>query len=189
MSETYSPMVSAVYPRWRGEHLNIWVSARAAYGLSPLARGTRHVQQPVHLWLRFIPAGAGNTLSRPNAHADFPVYPRWRGEHLPEVEQDRFIDGLSPLARGTHIQGVGRGMAERFIPAGAGNTSVACTCASSLPVYPRWRGEHQVKDARVSLMYGLSPLARGTLLASADQPVTGRFIPAGAGNTVKHQHQ
>ncbi|ENE50637.1 hypothetical protein ECP03022939_2730 [Escherichia coli P0302293.9] len=41
-------------------------------GLSPLARGTR---------LRFIPAGAGNTLRRSAFFASRSVYPRWRGEH------------------------------------------------------------------------------------------------------------
>ena len=33
--------VPAVYPRWRGEHLNLSHGIPAQYGLSPLARGTR----------------------------------------------------------------------------------------------------------------------------------------------------
>ncbi|KDY71030.1 hypothetical protein AC30_3277 [Escherichia coli 3-020-07_S3_C2] len=70
-----------VYPRWRGELDRTASVVSSGSGLSPLARGT-----PVfaNLWtiaIRFIPAGAGNTL-RLFAIARFlPVYPRWRGEH------------------------------------------------------------------------------------------------------------
>ncbi|EGB85509.1 hypothetical protein HMPREF9542_05118 [Escherichia coli MS 117-3] len=32
---------------------------------------------------------------------DIPVYPRWRGEHLPTDRRRFRVNGLSPLARGT----------------------------------------------------------------------------------------
>ncbi|CDF55181.1 hypothetical protein BN855_30020 [Salmonella enterica subsp. enterica serovar Bovismorbificans str. 3114] len=51
----------AVYPRWRGEHLNINQIASLTDGLSPLARGTRSLRKTGRTWHRFIPAGAGNT--------------------------------------------------------------------------------------------------------------------------------
>ena len=51
------------------------------------------------------------------------------------------------------------------------------------PVYPRWRGEHEVPYRRIIQINGLSPLARGTH-KSYDENKNGlRFIPAGAGNT------
>ncbi len=71
-----------VYPRWRGEHFSNRLNtgkpvglsplARehkfprivvlADFGLSPLARGTRALRRCGGCLLRFIPAGAGNTL-------------------------------------------------------------------------------------------------------------------------------
>ncbi len=50
----------------------------------------------------------------------------------------------------------------RFIPAGAGNTSLVLSDGYCRPVYPRWRGEHPFALDPVLRMSGLSPLARGT---------------------------
>ncbi len=52
-----------VYPRWRGEHRFLVAATRLKAGLSPLARGTRRLFNFKRLKPRFIPAGAGNTLS------------------------------------------------------------------------------------------------------------------------------
>ncbi len=93
------------------------------------------------------------------------------------------FSGLSPLARGT------RGVLQfywhrmRFIPAGAGNTTPQPLRTSGGPVYPRWRGEHVAALSRSPRDFGLSPLARGTLVILNDDPDSERFIPAGAGNT------
>ncbi len=54
---------NSVYPRWRGEHPPAPVSISPAVGLSPLARGTPSIRYRCAPALRFIPAGAGNTLS------------------------------------------------------------------------------------------------------------------------------
>ncbi|AMW96201.1 hypothetical protein SEETMRM9437_14800 [Salmonella enterica subsp. enterica serovar Typhimurium] len=53
------------------------------------------------------------------------------------------------------------------------------------PVYPRWRGEHDVTDSEIYWDNGLSPLARGTRNVNRVRYNSARFIPAGAGNTVK----
>ncbi len=53
----------SVYPRWRGEHCNSLISDLPRLGLSPLARGTPVPGRGCISILRFIPAGAGNTLS------------------------------------------------------------------------------------------------------------------------------
>ncbi|SQH39275.1 Domain of uncharacterised function (DUF2825) [Salmonella enterica] len=50
-------------------------------------------------------------------------------------------------------------------------------------VYPRWRGEHQLRLHDIFFCTGLSPLARGTLSSTSPTQEMSRFIPAGAGNT------
>ncbi len=91
--------------------------------------------------------------------------------------------GLSPLARGTPFSSGVNNPLTRFIPAGAGNTVCSGIEAASVAVYPRWRGEHSKAPRVYPRFLGLSPLARGTLIKLCKQQRTGRFIPAGAGNT------
>ncbi len=111
-----------VYPRWRGEHLINLISAVIIPGLSPLARGTRLNDVASAMATRFIPAGAGNTITFIASEVQPPVYPRWRGEHVTMLQPVSDNIGLSPLARGT-LCSPRRAMKRiRFIPAGAGNT-------------------------------------------------------------------
>ncbi len=131
-----------VYPRWRGEHGQRCRWEFRHFGLSPLARGTPNNAGRSLIRCRFIPAGAGNT-SRPLFIADTrSVYPRWRGEHFRNSADNEESSGLSPLARGTHLARGHFSGDERFIPAGAGNTTSATAATASPAVYPRWRGEH-----------------------------------------------
>ncbi|EFH1598050.1 hypothetical protein [Escherichia coli] len=51
----------------------------------------------------------------------------------------------------------------RFIPAGAGNSTRGDRPCRYCPVYPRWRGELFPKFLSGLPANGLSPLARGTL--------------------------
>ncbi len=92
-------------------------------------------------------------------------------------------NGLSPLARGTRHFRFSDHAANRFIPAGAGNTQNHTKAALTLAVYPRWRGEHCGVLIPWHKFSGLSPLARGTLSPHHQSAAPTRFIPAGAGNT------
>ena len=180
-----------VYPRWRGEHLWGQTIRTSQAGLSPLARGTHEHQARTWFRGRFIPAGAGNTGTGCSRLACVPVYPRWRGEHRSGPATVRARHGLSPLARGTLSGDPSARYADRFIPAGAGNTISLAAGGNASPVYPRWRGEHQPTDRGSLAAPGLSPLARGTPGGKFADFEKRRFIPAGAGNTAckTYNHQ
>ena len=92
---------TAVYPRWRGEHVEQLSGVAANIGLSPLARGTRSEKHGCTDSDRFIPAGAGNTRPAPERCPWHSVYPRWRGEHGLYQRGGKARPGLSPLTRGT----------------------------------------------------------------------------------------
>ena len=112
------------------------------------------------------------------------VYPRWRGE-LTERRWEAYLTfGLSPLARGTLNDRKDAAKAMRFIPAGAGNSTKPESLHITAAVYPRWRGELQPGGTVNRCVSGLSPLARGTRLKTAQVKIVQRFIPAGAGNSV-----
>ncbi len=154
-------------------------------GLSPLARGTPILKTFASKFSRFIPAGAGNTPAWRRPLRIIAVYPRWRGEHNQKVKGFFPKIGLSPLARGTLWPTSPKVSCDRFIPAGAGNTIPALRCRFWCAVYPRWRGEHQPTISVTGDGGGLSPLARGTRGFLRTQRNRWRFIPAGAGNTLK----
>ncbi len=172
-----------VYPRWRGELFCALAFCWLSRGLSPLARGTLCRCQ--HCWrvIRFIPAGAGNTVPRIISLSSSTVYPRWRGEHVGRESFDCPYIGLSPLARGTHQRYRLQLTGSRFIPAGAGNTFLRLFMRIKNSVYPRWRGEHRRGLTSRPSQTGLSPLARGTPVHIRFLVARSRFIPAGAGNT------
>ncbi len=113
------------------------------------------------------------------------VYPRWRGELDRTASVVSSGSGLSPLARGTPVFANLWTIAIRFIPAGAGNTGARNTKPCICSVYPRWRGEHEMLVSVNAANTGLSPLARGTHYAFLRLPGFCRFIPAGAGNTLR----
>ena len=71
----------SVYPRWRGEYFNILNREVKEDGLSPLARGICLQYERIRVFHRFIPAGAGNMVSRTTIPLLDAVYPRWRGEY------------------------------------------------------------------------------------------------------------
>ncbi|SPX29281.1 Domain of uncharacterised function (DUF2825) [Escherichia coli] len=113
------------------------------------------------------------------------VYPRWREELCTKNGRLASILGLSPLARGTRPTHTLRAALIRFIPADAGNSIFSASDKWFLSVYPRWRGELPEPGNMLADLRGLSPLARGTLDEAARVIADGRFIPAGAGNSLK----
>ncbi len=176
--------LNAVYPRWRGELTNAAHQGVSSSGLSPLARGTRHMPDHMCSNGRFIPAGAGNFATGFMQAAQKSVYPRWRGELSTAGHMKYLLLGLSPLARGTLISLAIINRLTRFIPAGAGNSRARGDSGRACTVYPRWRGELKTDIYQVVTDSGLSPLARGTLMFKCVCTLSKRFIPAGAGNSL-----
>ncbi len=61
MGQLSSISYTSVYPRWRGELVPCLPLIIVRAGLSPLARGTHDSRLATRAYLRFIPAGAGNS--------------------------------------------------------------------------------------------------------------------------------
>ncbi len=155
----------------------------AAFGLSPLTRGTHALYEIFRTDNWFIPATAGNNTAATSVRTAATVYPRYRGEHCPLQVAPVEPVGLSPLPRGTRSFLSIKLYSLRFIPATAGNTSLPDPCRYFSSVYPRYRREHAGGKKGSQAVTGLSPLPRGTLLAWVMGLLSARFIPATAGNT------
>ena len=153
-------------------------------GSSPHARGTLH-QVVAHLvMLRFIPACAGNAPPPRPARPSTTVHPRMRGERMVSPNIVVSPTGSSPHARGTRPALSGSILCCRFIPACAGNASRQAGARARQPVHPRMRGERRLAARNGAKTTGSSPHARGTPMGSPTGTITGRFIPACAGNAL-----
>ncbi len=178
-------LLPAVYPRRCGEHPIATGTTPATTGLSPQVRGTPAVKTSFQSSLRFIPAGAGNTLVRMAQAAASAVYPRRCGEHVSVSSLMGQTLGLSPQVRGTRAGLALVVLGVRFIPAGAGNTPAPVPRCAAGPVYPRRCGEHDRSIPAIQFRNGLSPQVRGTPDSIKPGENWHRFIPAGAGNTLR----
>ena len=136
------------------------------------------------LWLRLIPARAGNTSSTGGAKPQCSAHPRSRGEHVVHGRRQTSVLGSSPLARGTPIATVPDVEVARLIPARAGNTRYSAHRLLAHTAHPRSRGEHCRHIQDQPGRCGSSPLARGTPIEQLEEVVEVRLIPARAGNTM-----
>ena len=112
---------STVHPRGCGEQAHRCYAAVEVAGSSPRVRGTGHDHpQGLHV-RRFIPAGAGNSGSRPSRRRSGTVHPRGCGEQRLMRRLFGCGVGSSPRVRGTVRNAEKLARLGRFIPAGAGN--------------------------------------------------------------------
>ena len=144
LRRTRHSFFTPVHPRTRGEHNSPRPFIRSSPGSSPHTRGTWEQWEDVKYTVRFIPAHAGNILCCLICSRIFSVHPRTRGEHLKNKIFIFYFSGSSPHTRGTCIYRHIVNVAMRFIPAHAGNISVAGKAHGQGPVHPRTRGEHNV---------------------------------------------
>ena len=75
---------------------------------------------------------------------------------------------------------------QRFIPACAGNTRSPGRCPVGTTVHPRVRGEYAYESPASVSLRGSSPRARGIHIELFPISSPSRFIPACAGNTIRH---
>ena len=171
-----------VHPRTRGERNYLIEHSHSSPGSSPHTRGTLVFLDEARNPVRFIPAHAGNaTFGHALARANT-VHPRTRGERLLLQQLERHCAGSSPHTRGTHIAPLARRVANRFIPAHAGNAPAHDAEAIFKPVHPRTRGERAQKPYTGITQGGSSPHTRGTHFIPRVHSIHVRFIPAHAGN-------
>ena len=176
-------MTQGAHPRSRGEH-DLRDEARGwCRGSSPLARGTHTDASPLPPSAGLIPARAGNTAGASGELTVARAHPRSRGEHrllrLCSVSEP----GSSPLARGTLSFLCRFSLRAGLIPARAGNTGLHLARVQAQGAHPRSRGEHSMICPFVCLLWGSSPLARGTRFPGHLSPHPLGLIPARAGNT------
>ena len=115
------------------------------------------------------------------------VHPRRSGEHLDQPAVLFGQLGSSPQERGTLSFFTATDGTNRFIPAGAGNTSAWMHTSYVCAVHPRRSGEHFSSTFLARSACGSSPQERGTHSAAWWSMARHRFTPAGAGNTPKYQ--
>ena len=153
----------SVHPRVCGERLNGTGMMHDNAGSSPRMRGTREHLRPFPFSERFIPAYAGNAHpSKP--HMSFlSVHPRVCGERAGKRTRNQRRYGSSPRMRGTPSAHRQPRRSRRFIPAYAGNASLASPLSPGSPVHPRVCGERVGRARGTSAQFGSSPRMRGTL--------------------------
>ncbi len=110
-----------VHPRGCGEQFVGLGSLEIMFGSSPRVRGTGQHGHRFHRWLRFIPAGAGNSCTGSGPSTSRSVHPRGCGEQVASTVRVRWPSGSSPRVRGTVLHDDALIGERRFIPAGAGN--------------------------------------------------------------------
>ena len=178
---------TTVHPRVGGEQPIPSTRPNSASGSSPRGRGTgsrSHIAAPCH---RFIPAWAGNSLQRCSNPHRGAVHPRVGGEQSAVNDESASLAGSSPRGRGTVLAEIAARLAERFIPAWAGNSLRSSNRWRCKSVHPRVGGEQCRSTSILPQGRGSSPRGRGTELFLHPGIRIGRFIPAWAGNRQHHQ--
>ena len=187
------PAVSGlrVYPRVCGGTPVGCLSGHRAVGLSPRVRGNRRRRLAARRRRRSIPACAGEPRNWGGSAGGTPqparqllplwVYPRVCGGTQTPPAWAPSPGGLSPRVRGNPTDGISNDLAQRSIPACAGEPDNGFGFGTCLAVYPRVCGGTQGRGPNRTPRHGLSPRVRGNLPPAAADPRLLGSIPACAG--------
>ena len=150
-----------VYPRACGGTVHLWDLRPPSLGLSPRLRGNR--QETVRLVNTegSIPAPAGEPVGYAGRRGGHGVYPRACGGTELGGPEIRGPEGLSPRLRGNPKVKLQDLMAERSIPAPAGEPEWPRGRCRTERVYPRACGGTVDEADRYKNLPGLSPRLRG----------------------------
>ena len=173
-----------VYPRPRG---GTRVSSDIRFpfhGLSPPTRGNLRCGGGRDERVGSIPAHAGEPRGGVNKNALDMVYPRPRGGTAARRLAVRQLNGLSPPTRGNRRDSPSSPLTPGSIPAHAGEPCRAQGVNGRRAVYPRPRGGTTQASLACCGFHGLSPPTRGNHPCERAQGVSGRSIPAHAGEPV-----
>ena len=170
-----------VYPRVGGGTVSGYGNCQHQTGLSPRGRGNRLASQVRALFIRSIPAWAGEP-GRGFGGGDFGrVYPRVGGgtNGVAAVATDQY--GLSPRGRGNHPVDFPSNGYDGSIPAWAGEPDTPGSGLTLRWVYPRVGGGTIIALHACFSHSGLSPRGRGNLRLLVAMCYNLRSIPAWAG--------
>ena len=156
-------------------------SSVAVRGLSPPTRGSRRDRDRRSDGRRSIPAHAGEPTDSRRPASSVTVYPRPRGGAGTSSRPARWLTGLSPPTRGSHLVGMGAGLHDGSIPAHAGEPQTPRSPTIPTPVYPRPRGGADDAFPGALDPGGLSPPTRGSPHRVTVSGNRRRSIPAHAG--------
>ena len=133
---------------------------------------------------RIIPAHAGQTSNIAFSCANCSDHPRACGANVPFSAVCLVDSGSSPRMRGKLGDAFGERMAERIIPAHAGQTFALMVLGMVPPDHPRACGANCSFWFFLSGCSGSSPRMRGKRTRRCRRAATRRIIPAHAGQTV-----
>ena len=170
-----------VYPRACGGTIQVCNESADATGLSPRVRGNRESRFSYCSTSGSIPARAGEPRCTRWGGRTTRVYPRACGGTLccDKLLSSRY--GLSPRVRGNrHVEGH-EPLAERSIPARAGEPGADLTQIDAKRVYPRACGGTISGRWAHMRARGLSPRVRGNPAGEGRHVDGDRSIPARAG--------
>jgi len=170
-----------VNPRSRGGGGDNTLADRVAQGQSPLTRGRRPGRRRGAGRPGSIPAHAGEAVVAGRAALHQRVNPRSRGGGATAATACTGCCGQSPLTRGRLASLTPSGVADRSIPAHAGEAGGGTGSASRRWVNPRSRGGGPCPFQGADAPGGQSPLTRGRHASAELRADRERSIPAHAG--------
>ena len=151
-------------------------------GSSPRVRGTQSPAARRGFLTRVIPACARNAPPAARLCSHTAGHPRVCGERMLAHQPSPLTTGSSPRVRGTRGVENRTEFGGRVIPACAGNACCPRPSGERESGHPRLCGESLPVKSAAAPFFGSSPRVRGTLRRQAFHKLTGRVIPACAGN-------